>query len=304
VFQRVTDILPRKLVDELIRLVRINRNWVRVDMLEGSSFRPVILQDTWLKAAMNTGADVIGLWTTSIWLADGPKVFRPTIMQCQAMENIEVRLNFEDYEQPYPAMMIDLPEGGDYEPFTDVTCCKTENLIVFNLRSRGNINDITTTISRYAGRGVIEESFQRYDESCAELQKSAARVLRVAANSCLALVGHETATGYLFPQEVERDRKLAGELTERGERARGRLPLHVTLVAFHRDVVLHKTEGGHSGGDSTGREVGCHWRRGHYAMQPYGEGRSLRKRILRKPVLIRGDKFLGDVADTTTVMRT
>jgi hypothetical protein len=244
------------------------------------------------------------MWATSIWLTDGPKVFRPTLVQCQALENVEVRLNFEDYAQPYPALMVELPENDDYAPFIDVICFQSEHMLIFNLLSKGRTDDITTIIGKYQNRGLLEESFQRYDESCASLQKIAARALRVAANSCLALVGHEITTGYLFSKEVENDRRLAGEQTDRGERARQRLPLHAMLVAFQRDVVLHKTEGGHLAGDPTGREVGCHWRRGHYTMQPYGPGNSLRKRRLRLPVMVRADKFLGNLSDTVTTMRT
>jgi hypothetical protein len=287
----------------------MDRDWVQIrdithEESEESLFSPYVRQETWIKYAMQTVADVTGMWATSIWLADGPKVFRPTLGQCLALENVELRIHFEDYAQPYPALMVDLPEGGDYDPFVNIICFQSENLLIFNLKSRDSRDDITTTISRRKNRGVIEESFARYDENCAGLQKIAARVLRVAANSCLALVGHETVTGYLFPEEVARDQRLAREQTERGERARQRLPLYTTLVAFKREVVLHKTEGGHSPGDPTGREVGSHWRRGHYAMQPYGPGSSLRKRILRKPVLVREDKFLGETSDTTTVMRT
>jgi hypothetical protein len=294
----------QRFIDELLRLARMDRDWIQVEPGAGGIFHPVVRYETRIESIMRTAADLTACWAISLWLVDGPKVFRPTLAQCHALENVEVRLDFDDYAQPYQALMIDLPESGDYEPFTDVICFQSENLLIFNLRSRGNRDDITTTIAKYANRGTLDESFRRYDESCAYLQRMAARVLRVAANSCLALVGHETVTGYLFPEEVKRDQRLAKEQTERGERARNRLPLYATIVAFKREVVLHKTEGGHDSGDPTGREVGSHWRRGHYAMQPYGPGGSLRKRILRPPVLVREDKFLGELSATTTVMRT
>ena len=304
-FQRVTDIIPNKeFVAELVRLASIDRNWVEIKLGEGSAFQAKSRHETWLKSFMQRGGDITGIWALSVWLADGPKVFRPTLVQCQALEHVEVRLNFEDYAQPYPAILIDLPKSDDYAPFTNVICFKSENLIIFSLNTPEHVEDIVTCINRYNGRGTLEESFQRYDGDCDMFQQPASRALRIAANSCLALVGHETATGYLFPKDVESDRRLAQEQTERGERARERLPLHAMLVAFKREVVLHKTEGGHPSGDPTGREVGCHWRRGHYAMQPYGPGSSLRKRILRLPVLVREDKFLGDLSDTTTIMKT
>ena len=303
-FQRATDLFPRPFIDELIRLVRLDRNWVVLEPTDGMGFRTHVRYDSWVRPFVQTAGDLCGMWATSIWLADGPKVFRPTLDQCRALEHVEVRLHFEDYAQPYPALLVELPESGDYAPFTSVICFQSENMLIYKLHSRESVDDITTTIGRYQNRGLIEESLRRYEEDCLPLQGPATRALRVAANSCLALVSHEIASGYLFPKEVENDQRLAREPTERGERARQRLPLHTVLVAFQREVVLHKTEGGHSPGDPTGREVGCHWRRGHYAMQPHGPGNSLRKRILRLPVLVREDKFFGDASDTTTVMRT
>lgn len=305
-FQRVPDILPARLVEELIRLARINRNWVAVRPIDdGKSYQCTPRYDTWLKPAMSSGADAVGLWATSMWLIDGPKVFRPTVIQCRAMEQVEVRLNFEDYAQPYPALLVDLPEDGKYDPFLYVLAFKSENTLVFNLISRENLNDITTTISGWHTHCAIEESLQKFDRDCESTHESASRALRVAANSCLALTNHETATGFLFPQEVERDRRFAAEKTERGERAKERLPLHAMLVAFKQTVILHKTIGEATDEhDPTDREVNSHWRRGHWARQPYGPNHSLRKLILRPPVLVRADKFLGETADTTTLMKT
>jgi hypothetical protein len=46
-------------------------------------------------------------------------------------------------------------------------------------------------------------------------------------------------------------------------------------------------------------EMGLHWRRGHKRNQPYGPGRSLRKKIRIAPVLVRADLLLagGELAD-------
>jgi hypothetical protein len=51
--------------------------------------------------------------------------------------------------------------------------------------------------------------------------------------------------------------------------------------------------------ESTGRQVGPHHRRGHYAMQPHGPKSSLRKRIRRPPIFVNADKFFGEMKDTT-----
>jgi hypothetical protein len=302
-FQRVPDIFPAVLVEELIRLARMDRDWVDIQMVDGDvSYQAKPKYPTWLRRVMNTGADVFGIWASSRWLIDGPKVFRPTVMQCQAMEQIEVKLLFEEYSQPYPALLVDLPPGV-YEPFHSVLAFQSKDILVFTLLSRDHLNDVTTTVSRLAQKGWIEESLQKFDDSCQDLHGTAGRALRIAANSCLALTNHETSTGFLFPEDVKRDQRLATEKNERGQRARDRLNLHALCIAFKRTVILHKTEGGGES-DPTGREVGTHWRRGHWRMTPCGSGRKERRRVLIPPVLVRADKFIGDTANTTTLMRT
>jgi hypothetical protein len=52
--------------------------------------------------------------------------------------------------------------------------------------------------------------------------------------------------------------------------------------------------------ESTGRDVKPHWRRGHWRMQPYGEKKSLRKRMRIPPVFVNFIYFGGDSSDTIT----
>lgn len=43
-------------------------------------------------------------------LGEGPKVFCPDQMNLEAMENIEIGIELSDYNQPYPTMIVELPE--------------------------------------------------------------------------------------------------------------------------------------------------------------------------------------------------
>lgn len=57
--------------------------------------------------------DVIGtFWcdTLAKSLAGGPKLFRPTVEQCIALENTEATFPFNMYRQPYPVIIIEIPE--------------------------------------------------------------------------------------------------------------------------------------------------------------------------------------------------
>lgn len=58
--------------------------------------------------------DVIGtFWynTLAKSLAGGPKLFRPTPEQCIALENTEATFPFDMYRQPYPVVIIEIPDG-------------------------------------------------------------------------------------------------------------------------------------------------------------------------------------------------
>jgi hypothetical protein len=57
--------------------------------------------------------DVVGtFWynTLAKALAGGPKIFRPTAAQCEALEHVEARYSFKDYKQPFPVITLEIPE--------------------------------------------------------------------------------------------------------------------------------------------------------------------------------------------------
>ena len=72
--------------------------------------------DMWnvLREIMNVlEFDVVGtLWynTLAKALAGGPKIFRPTAMQCEALEHSEARFAFKDYKQPFPVITLEIPQ--------------------------------------------------------------------------------------------------------------------------------------------------------------------------------------------------
>ena len=43
-------------------------------------------------------------------IADGPKLFRPTFEQCLALEHTSINFGFEDYHQPFPTVILELPK--------------------------------------------------------------------------------------------------------------------------------------------------------------------------------------------------
>ena len=270
--------------------------------------------------------DLTGLKALSRWIGEGPKTFRPTLAQCAALEQVEVDVPLEHYTQPYPTIFIEFPRvaisrpagGGSglggpsspYAPFLGCLCFLDERggpdrMLVCNLISAGNTDDIVTVVAAHESR--IENSLLRFDVECANVQGVAPQALRVAVNACLILSNYGCSFRWMFPKERASDEALAKERdTPRGERARDRLQMSPILLTFSQEVALYREETrcgsspNPNGAARTPTEVTSHWRRGHWAMQPCGPGWSERKRIFRPPVLVRADRFAGDLSQTST----
>lgn len=298
---RITDIYPNELVAELVRLYRLDKNWILLRHNKDESYGVECRHQTWLKGAIANSAGALAMWAASHWLGGGPKLFRPSKDQCKAMEQIAVNLTLEEFSMPYPALMVEL----DYPPFNSCLVFKTKDIMICSLHSADHVDDICTTIAVNKPDHEVEKSLQKFDDDCKELAPQAALALRVACNCCLALTHYGNHLSYLFPKEVARDVKLASEKSERGKRAVDRIQTAVMLVSFKQEIVLHDTAKERVVGDPihTGREMPSHWRKGHWANQPYGPNNSLRRRILRKPTLVRADLFVGDLSDTTAIYK-
>lgn len=305
---RPQQLLPNDLLNELLRLYQLSPNWCLIKPQQDTvQYQCTSAYKTWLSANVNTGADWLGFKAASCWLGEGPKEFIPTIEQCKAMEKVDINIPFSDYSQPYPAILVVLPKG--YEPFHSVLCYKDNDVLVASLHSPDHMNDIVTTIYRFSSEtsgNFIETFINKYDDDCKDTAAIAALVLRVAFNCCLALSNYGCHAKYLHPGELTRDKTFAKEKedSERKQRAIRRIALAVQVVSFDREVTFYHTEGNKNNESlPTGSSMPCHWRRGHWAMQAYGAGLTLRKRILRPPVMVRADLFLGKKSDTKTTYK-
>lgn len=233
-----------------------------------------------------------------IWYCDGPKTFYPTADQCKALDNVSVNLPLQDYKQPYPAIAIALP-AGMYPARRWVVIYYEGKELVLTMSDLGANGVITAMIAPDTPLETLED-YLSYESRRTPIPDNMKRALRLALNSCLALTNFGSSLTPCYPHDEERDRRLSEEDSERGRRARERLhpPRLPTKISFSQDVVLHEVEDRSSKpGEGLGGEKTCHWRRGHWAMQSYGPRHSLRKRIFRKPVLVRADLFSGERAD-------
>ena len=300
---RPTDLMPKHMMDELIRLEQTDPDWcyITTDTNNPLAYTAHSKLQTWLKKTWQTGSDVLSMKAAAVWLAQGPKVFKPSPTQCKAMEQIDVNLMLDEYSQPFPALLVRLT--GDYTPFHSVLCFHGIGIFAATLFSKDNLDDITTTVKNDGL--LLEESLRKFDPDVGDVTKPAHRALRVACNSCLALSNYGHRLEHLFPKEVERDRHLARENNERGIKARERLSLQVMSVSFLQEIKLHRTidERDRYYGTPTERTVQSHWRRGHWRMHRHGPQLLLRKRILIKPVLVNAKAFSGDLTDTGAIYK-
>lgn len=317
---RVYDVAPPRIIDELLRLYRLDKDWVQfilsTQVCEDGKLYPYASRaksPTWLNNSVMGGGDLISLYALSIWCGQGPVLFRATEDQCRALEDVKINLLMEEYTQPYDAVMVEFPEGF-YDPFT--SCLShigfNRQLLSLTLHSVGNLNDITLTHSA-TSKNTIDEGLYTYDDTVdADLISVAARAQRVAANVSLALSHFGNHWQYLFPKEVDRDKYFAKEMTERGDRARQRIKQAVRILSFEQHVTLVRdcrTDAERA--EPQGGEKRWHRRRGHWAMQAHGPQHTLRKRIFRPSCIIHKDRMLAalssegkDVSDVVTTYET
>ena len=303
---RPTDLIPKAMIPELLRLGKLDRNWIEHEKSNESRWHYIIKPryDTWLSKLCRSGADWDSMLAQSIWLADGPKVFQPTMDQCKALENVSVNISVDEYHQSYPSLVVQTP----YPPYSAVLCHHITKsncgplLICLLLSPPSHDHDITTCVSCASEK--IEDALVKFHDDCEKDQQAACPALRVACNSCLALAHYGSHLDYLFPKEVQRDKKLAQENSERGIKAKARLQLPVQVISFDQEIKLHRTEVRKpEPGEPTGRQTPCHWRRGHWHTVCHGPKSSLRKLAFFAPVLVRSDLFVGDPADTQATYR-
>src|SRR5215475_13696612 len=150
-------------------------------------------------------------YVTGRLLLDGPRMFRPTVAECQALEEIEVSVPMQDYEQPFPTFVVEFPagygqvklvEGADYlgrvSPYRPVAC------VVRHERDLGMV--LTTTLTDHS-RGLVLTGTFGADPSAPvenDLSKLMSdegslntaeqdllrRTTRVAMNACLLLMAN------------------------------------------------------------------------------------------------------------------
>lgn len=233
-------------------------------------------------------------------IKDGPKLITPSFEQCLALEQIEIRIPYSEYEQPYPSVLVEFPykyyesikERGKLKIAPKGAVCyhnsELEVIIITLLFHVPGYSDITTYMNSNPKIETIEDEFQILNPTDVEAEMSVIlkQIYRLLMNLNLLLVseGHKQL-GYVNPKIAKKEKDPRRRL------------IH---VGFEQNIKLYnraKMESGNNGGEHASPKP--HWRRGFYRRQHYGPGNSLVKRVFIKPVFVCADDFTGDLGDTT-----
>jgi hypothetical protein len=289
--------------------------------------------DSFVKSG--TSADIFFILALAKSIATGPKVFKPTFEQCLALENTEINVPFDFYQQPYPVVILDIPkEYKDriktmYEISvapSHVLSIKHENVVAVSAWFNQD-NSIVNIISRRQKYTTIEDAIvsnrerqeKRYEIElleAPELKETeqekaeysvAELVQRLAMNFSLmmTLLGVKIGPPANTTQDkVEKQKKILRNKKSSAQdkyRAKRLLADVAYLIEFNQNIEFYEVEERLEKGDPTGKSHASpkpHWRKGHFRLQHYGVDNIAVKLIFIKPVMVKAAFFVGDIANT------
>jgi len=270
------------------------------------------------------------VYVTSHLVAEGPKVFRPSAAECEALENVDPRVSVSEYAQPFPTMAVELP--GAYRarqavPMLDTRTGREDQAfpVAVILRHEPGLPALFTSVLWSGGLSVVR-ALHHFGglATIADIlhagepppggsmpvsereQWLTDRIACVAVNAMLLLTqyGHQRLgrDSESYAARLERHLKLAQKRRGDTTRPARELRLLPVVYGFAQTVTLCDRQGALPAGDGTGVgswTVAPHWRRGHFRMQPVGPGRTERRLTFIRPVLVHREKLRGTEARTS-----
>ncbi len=266
--------------------------------------------------ASNIMTEVIWTWSLSKMYASGPKLFRPTLEQCEAMSQVELQIPFSEYAQPYPTIIYEYPKefcevmaaNLGCIRFPSVALChqsETGFIHVSSLFSQGDA--ITALLPPREGETIEEVLVLRptgqTDHNEAEFTLGET-LHRIALNFSLMMTHYRVVDKPLNKDAWRKHREMAKDKdNEKRDKGKRLASQDIRLIAFEQHIAMYDERVERASGphEVTGRHVRPHWRKGHWRMQPHGPGNSLRKRLLIKSLMVKKELFVGDMVDTKVV---
>lgn len=225
-------------------------------------------------------------------LGPGPKVFRPSVEQCFALEKMKLTIDIADWAMPFPTMIVEYPE--------EYLKARNPNAVCSVLHYHKEASFFLHCVNNKDGTAYkawhpikegqeVESWFQGEFKDMGDIpiamdERTAEETFRrVALNYCLLLdevgchlIGPNSPNAYSELVRMSHRNKVFKKNNKVNIRT------HPMVYAIDREVQLVKvvaTEGELPPSVDTGRTLSPHCRRGYYRMQRFGVGNSQKKRI-------------------------
>lgn len=245
-------------------------------------------------------------------VAEGAKIFRPTVEQFEALEHIDININIKDYRQPFEAFILEIPDVYCQKIYRDTGRVLPATIM---MRHDEKQNRLVLGTGLYANKALLCYSITDNKPTIEDSIKSKASydyasgdmgMFQILMRACVnfGLLMTHFGTTNKGPQDKKMHEKHLKLLNKKNpverERAQRLLDNELQVITFAQDIVLYDRERDDTERDSDGQggPVRPHWRRGHFRNQAHGPGNSLRKLIFVKPLMVNKKMFVGDTSDT------
>jgi hypothetical protein len=322
-------LVPKELIEPLTKLGRTD--WFRIlthpeghrfeldlSVLNTLADHPAFLQVLAEIYQADSGS-LIQFLAYSELLASGPKIVQPTVDQCEALIHVDLNLKFRDYEQPFPAFVVEIPTEIR-QRLTEkylITCPRfavpyfdrssSFLAVICNQGDAGASDGIFTVFSRNSLNEPMETPLQKINGEDGNDFRQVVDIQRIALNLSLLLTrygfencGPLNTRAYAKQLKASKSKSMAKRL-----RARRLLDSSFSAISLSQDIqFVNKTEAALAAGENEGSLKSPHWRRGHFRKARVGTGRSETRLIFVRPSFINAGHFNGDLSDTQYRIRT
>ncbi len=246
----------------------------------------------------------------------GFKYFNISPQQANMFKDIEITIPCRDIEVPHNPIIISIPSEFKFrnQYFSDVDLIIYKNPDENMMFIMGYVETPSGVVmlSMIADLDIAGESFESIlkrayteDYMSNDRMLDQKELIRIAVNTCLF------ATNYGFRNPSPKNMKAYQRLQRSYEKNKNpnvlkSIKTYPHEISFEQDIVISQAIIHNSNGSSHD-EYGTlkpHWRRGHWHIVCYGEGKRLRKSVFYKPVFVNKDRFENRLSDTFVSYKT
>lgn len=253
------------------------------------------------------------LYALSKAIQTGPKLIRPRFEQCAALAHTDVNLSPSEYRQPYPHVIVELPERWIQAQADRFGISGHRYVTVYHHEETGHILVQAHHATRLPCGSLMTPNRKTIEEALTVPAKQLGSDLdmslldeRIGINLCLMMTVYGVRDeGPLWSPKKGLKKKSRKKHKRDFEKDRiALISRGVNLLAFDQEVVFFDRRPPNDEADD--REpcergpVKPHWRRGHFRRVPCGTNRQERRLRFIRPTFVGRHLFEGDPSSTNT----